>query len=65
MVTSPAVPPYSSMTTAKWIWPRCISRSRSSIGLLSGMWLTGRMACSTCALAAPASALTRRATSLK
>ena len=39
MVTRPAVPPYSSMTTAKWNWPRCISRSRSSIGLLSGMWL--------------------------
>ena len=65
MVTRPAVPPYSSMTTAKWNWPRCISRSRSSIGLLSGMWLTGRIACRTCTVAEPASALTRRVTSLK
>ena len=36
IVTRPAVPPYSSTTTAKWLWSRCISRSRSSTGLLSG-----------------------------
>ena len=66
MVTRPAVPPYSSTTMAKWVWSRCISRSRSSTGLLSGTKCIGphqlgRRAPSP----ASGSALTRRATSLK
>ncbi len=43
MVTSPAVPPYSSITIARWIWRACICRSSSSIGLLSGTNVAGRM----------------------
>jgi hypothetical protein len=43
MVTRPAVPPYSSMTTATWIRSRCISRSRSATGLLSGTKVAGRI----------------------
>ena len=35
MVTRPAVPPYSSTTTATCTGSRCISLSRSSIGLLN------------------------------
>jgi hypothetical protein len=48
MVTSPAVPPYSSMTMATWMWSRCISRSRSPAFLLSGTNDAGRIAVSTC-----------------
>ena len=36
MVTMPAVPPYSSTTTAKWVRSRCISRSSASTFLDSG-----------------------------
>ncbi len=43
MVTSPAVPPYSSITIARWICRACISLSSSSIGLLSGTKVAGRM----------------------
>ena len=56
IVTRPAVPPYSSTTIAKWLWSRCISRSRSSTGLLSGTKCMGRMACPTSVLAESASA---------
>ena len=41
--TSPAVPPYSSITIATWICLACISLSRSSTGLLSGTNVAGRM----------------------
>src|SRR5450631_2299650 len=54
-VTKPAVPPYSSMTMAKWFWSRCISRNRSSMGLLSGMYSAGRIWPRTDCLAALAS----------
>ena len=37
------MPPYSSTTMAKWFWSRCISRSRSSTGLLSGTKCIGRI----------------------
>ena len=50
MVTSPAVPPYSSTTIARWVWSRCISRSRSSAGLLSGTKTAGRISWSTVTL---------------
>ena len=43
IVTRPAVPPYSSMTIAQWMRRACISRSSSSIGLLSGTYDAGRM----------------------
>ena len=43
MVTSPAVPPYSSITMARWIRSCCISRSSSSTGLLSGTKVAGRI----------------------
>ena len=36
MVTSPAVPPYSSITIAMWVRLACISRSNSSTGFDSG-----------------------------
>ena len=36
MVTSPAVPPYSSTTIAKWVRRACMSRSSSSAGFESG-----------------------------
>ena len=65
MVTRPAVPPYSSTTTAKWVWSRCISRSRSSTGLLSGTKGIGRMSSATGTAPASGSALTRRTTSLR
>ena len=46
-VTMPAVPPYSSMTTAKVMRRACISRSRSGIRLVSGTrWAgSGQRAC--------------------
>ncbi len=40
---SPAVPPYSSTTTAMWNFSSCISRRRSETSLDSGMNLAGRM----------------------
>ena len=43
IVTRPAVPPYSSITMARWIRRACISLSSSSIGLLSGTNVAGRM----------------------
>ena len=43
MVTRPAVPPYSSTTTAMWFWSRCISRSRSSTFFDLGDEDRGRM----------------------
>ena len=39
---SPAVPPYSSTTTAMWNFSSCISRRRSETSLDSGMNLAGR-----------------------
>ena len=57
IVTRPAVPPYSSTTTAKWLWSRCISRSRSSTGLLSGTKCIGRISPSTGRRPASASAV--------
>ncbi len=50
MVTMPAVPPYSSTTTAMCRRSACISRSRSSTGLESGTWKTGRIIDSTCSV---------------
>ncbi len=47
MVTMPAVPPYSSMTTATWLRSRCISRSRSPAFLVSGTKAAGRIAVET------------------
>ena len=47
MVTSPAVPPYSSTTTATCLRSACISRSRASTGLESGTYITGRRTDST------------------
>ncbi len=47
MVTIPAVPPYSSMTTATWLRSFCISRSRSPAFLVSGTNTAGRMAVDT------------------
>ncbi len=54
IVTSPAVPPYSSITMAAWVRCACISLSRSSTGLLSGTKVAGRMSVDTgsCRLAA-------------
>ena len=43
MVTSPAVPPYSSTTSAMWLRSRCMSRSRASARLESGTKFAGRM----------------------
>ncbi|KIX78661.1 hypothetical protein SF12_07930 [Streptomyces sp. MBRL 601] len=47
MVTIPAVPPYSSMTTATWLRCCCISRSRSPAFLVSGTKTAGRIAVET------------------
>ncbi|CAM5515570.1 hypothetical protein SAVIM40S_00047 [Streptomyces avidinii] len=47
MVTMPAVPPYSSMTTATWLRTCCISRSRSPAFLVSGTKTAGRIAVDT------------------
>ena len=41
-VTSPAVPPYSSMTIAMWKRLRCISRRSSATPLVSGTKCAGR-----------------------
>ena len=41
------MPPYSSMTIARWIRRCCISLSSSSTGLLSGTNVAGRMTDST------------------
>ncbi len=65
MVTRPAVPPYSSTTTAKWVWSRCISRRRSSTGLLSGTNGIGRITSVTGTPPASGSAVVRRMTSLR
>ena len=43
IVTTPAVPPYSSTTIAMWLRVRCISLSSSSMRLLSGTYTAGRM----------------------
>ena len=43
MVTSPAIPPYSSTSRAMWLRSCCISRSSSSSGLESGTKTAGRM----------------------
>ena len=51
IVTSPAVPPYSSMTTATCTCLACISRSSSSTGFDSGMKYAGRMTSSTFSVA--------------
>ena len=37
------MPPYSSMTMARWIRRCCISLSSSSTGLLSGTKVAGRI----------------------
>ena len=37
MVNRPATPPYSSTSTAMWLWLRCMSASTLSSGLESGM----------------------------
>lgn len=47
MVTMPAVPPYSSMTTATWLRTCCISRSRSPAFLVSGTKTADRIAVDT------------------
>ncbi len=47
MVTSPAVPPYSSTTIAMCTRADCISRSSASAGLLSGTKYGTRMIDST------------------
>ena len=66
MVTMPAVPPYSSTTTAMWRRCFCISRSRSSTGLESGTWKTGRITESTCSVVCAACrSKTRLLTSLR
>ncbi|OPZ52345.1 MAG: hypothetical protein BWY91_02348 [bacterium ADurb.BinA028] len=65
MVTRPAVPPYSSTTTAKCTWSRCISRSRSSIGLDSGMNDIGRIRLEQATAPASGSAVIRATTSLR
>ena len=41
-VISPAMPPYSSATMARWNLPACISRISRLTGLFSGMKRTGR-----------------------
>ena len=41
-VISPAMPPYSSATIARWNLPACISRISRATGLFSGMNRTGR-----------------------
>ena len=52
MVTMPAVPPYSSMTTATWLRSCCISRSRSPAFFVSGTKTAGRIAVDTSSLSA-------------
>ncbi|ARZ70212.1 hypothetical protein SMD11_4615 [Streptomyces albireticuli] len=53
IVTMPAVPPYSSMTTAQWVRCCCISRSRSPAFLVSGTKTAGRIAVETSSDSAP------------
>ena len=43
MVTSPAIAPYSSTSSAMWLRSRCISRNSSSSGLESGTNTAGRI----------------------
>ena len=54
MVTRPAVPPYSSTTSAMWLRSRCMSRSRASARLESGTKFAGRMTSPTEPAPAPA-----------
>jgi len=53
IVTRPAVPPYSSMTTARWMCSACMSRRSSSAGLLSGTQTAGRITDSTSSSVSP------------
>ena len=53
IVTSPAVPPYSSMTIAMWNFSVCISRSSSATRFDSGTKCAGRSICRTGSLPSP------------
>ena len=52
-MTSPAVPPYSSTTIARWTFSDCISASRVATRLVSGTYFAGRMAVATGSLPRP------------
>src|SRR5712692_7604742 len=63
MVTRPAIPPYSSTTTAIWVLAPCISRSSSATFLNSGTNMSSRMTSATLGAGPSGSARRRPITS--